>query len=129
MVIIYEFFLSSIICKTYYVLWLWVNLFILLLLLSFCFLWKLIDYTTFTFIRQIDLRGSLLQTIYQIGSLPKLFMNEVYFYMHPAICIGDKAKPSLALATYRLTWRVFRQQHCWNNCWCQKEQAWSRYHG
>ena len=51
---------------------------------------------------QIDLRGSLLQTIYQIGSIFKLFTNEVYFYMHPAICIDDKAKFSLALATYRV---------------------------
>ena len=37
----------------------------------------------------------------------------------------------LALATYRLTWRVFRQQHWRNSCRCQKsaaEQAWSRYH-
>jgi len=52
--------------------------------------------------------------------------------MHPTTRIGDTGKPSLALATYRLTWRVFRQQHWRNNCWCQKsavEQAWSRYHG
>jgi len=81
---------------------------------------------------QIDLTGSLLQTIYQIRSLPKLFRNGVYFYMHSVTCVGDTAKSSLALATYQLTWRVFRQLHWRNNCWSQKsevEQQWSRYHG
>lgn len=48
--------------------------------------------------RQIDLTGLLLQTIYQIGSLLKVFMQGVSFFMHSTMHAGDTAEPPLALA-------------------------------
>jgi len=47
--------------------------------------------------RQIDLTGLLLQTIYQIGSLLKVFTQGIPFFMHSAMHVGDTGEPPLAL--------------------------------
>lgn len=46
---------------------------------------------------QIDLTGLLLQTIYQIGSLLKVFTQGIPFFMHSAMHVGDTGEPPLAL--------------------------------
>ena len=48
--------------------------------------------------RQIDLTGLLLQTIYEIGSLLKVFTQGVSFFMHSVMHAGDTGESPLTLA-------------------------------
>jgi len=48
--------------------------------------------------QQIDQIGSLLQTIYQIGSILKLLTRGIFFFMHVTIDAGDTTESPLALA-------------------------------